>query len=295
LSTEHRETSLLENPTANKELNKQIEAVLTSFHNVLNNLSSDEGCDDDEDNSPVVSQLIGTPVNGYKANYTNNNMPIWEHRLLITLSNCLYTKNVVFANILKKFKESGFPAPEHPVRNAKDKLDALEKSILEKYLEQKSDPLVGTIEPSMYLGRFDWDVDITPNSIRPYAKECINNVIHVHSEVNSISSSLLESVLPQVVLTIAEELYRLMSCVQKFSKSGAQQATADINALQIFFDHYCTPKARSYFQEALDIIPPLENAEATVVQDILRQCKARMRIQFLCLTSQANGPVKRSH
>ncbi|KAH0822387.1 hypothetical protein GEV33_000406 [Tenebrio molitor] len=228
LSTEHRETSLLENPTANKELNKQIEAVLTSFHNVLNNLSSDEGCDDDEDNSPVVSQLI------------------------------------VFANILKKFKESGFPAPEHPVRNAKDKLDALEKSILEKYLEQKSDPLVGTIEPSMYLGRFDWDVDITPNSIRPYAKECINNVIHVHSEVNSISSSLLESVLPQVVLTIAEELYRLMSCVQKFSKSGAQQATADINALQIFFDHYCTPKARSYFQEALDIIPPLENAEATV-------------------------------
>ncbi|XP_966441.2 exocyst complex component 2 [Tribolium castaneum] len=296
LSTEQRETPLLENPTAHKELDKQIEAVLVSFHNVLNNLSSDESCDDDEDTSPVVSQLIGTPINGYRTNYTNNNMPIWEHRLLITLSNCLYAKNVVFDTILRKFKESGFPAPETPVKNAKDKLDVLEKTILEKYLEQKSDPLVGTIEPSMYLGRFDWDIEITPNNIRPYAKECINNVIHVHSEVNSISSSLLESVLPQVVLTIAEELYRLMSCVQKFSKGGAQQARADISALQIFFDHYSTPKARSYFQEALDIIPPLENSEATVVQDILRQCRARMRIQLLCLTSHANGPVKkRSH
>ncbi|KAJ3639449.1 hypothetical protein Zmor_002810 [Zophobas morio] len=296
LSTEQRETALLANPAAHKELDKQIEAVLMSFHNVLNNLSSDEGSDDDEDNSPVVSQLIGTPVNGYKSNYTNSNTPVWEHRLLITLSNCLYTKNVVFTNIIKKFKESGFPIPEGPVHNAKSKLDILEKSILEKYLEQKSDPLVGTIEPSMYLGRFDWDLDITPNNIRPYAKECINNVIHVHSEVNSISSSLLESVLPQVVLTIAEELYRLMSCVQKFSKGGAQQARADISALQIFFDHYSTHKARSYFQEALDIIPPLENSDSTVVQDILRQCKARMRIQLLCLTSQANGPVtKRSH
>lgn len=244
LATEQRESSLLENITANAELDKQIEALLMSFHNVLNNLSSDERCDDDEDVVPIVSQLIGTPVNGHKSHYTNNNIPIWEHRLLITLSNCLYTKNVIYSNIPKKFKESGFPGPEKPIRNSKDKLEHLEKAILEKYLEQKSDPLVGTIEPSMYLGRFDWDINVAPTNIRPYVKECINNVIHVHSEVNSISCSLLESVLPQVVLTIAEELYRLMSCVQKFSKEGAQQATADINALQLFFDHYCTQKAR---------------------------------------------------
>lgn len=245
LSTEHQAQSfLLENASAHKELDKQLEVVLLAFHNVLNNLSSYEGRDDDDDTSPVVSQLIGTPINGYKPNYTNNNLPIYEHRLLITLSNCLYTKNVVFDNISKKFHEHGFPEPKTPIMNVKEKMDALERTILDKYLEQKSDPLVGTIEPSMYLGMFDWDMDITPTSIRPYAKECINNVIHVHSEVNSISVSLLESVLPQVVLTIAEELYRLMSCVQKFSKAGVQQARADIGVFQTFFDSYSTPKAK---------------------------------------------------
>jgi exocyst complex component 2 len=51
------------------------------------------------------------------------------------------------------------------------------------YLEQKSDPLVGTIEPSMYLGRFDWDTVRKPTDIRPYAKEIIGNMIGVHAEV----------------------------------------------------------------------------------------------------------------
>ena len=52
------------------------------------------------------------------------------------------------------------------------------------YLEQKSDPLVGTIEPSMYLGRFDWDMRRKPSNIGPYAKEIIGNLIRVFAEVS---------------------------------------------------------------------------------------------------------------
>ncbi|KAJ8921148.1 hypothetical protein NQ315_013619 [Exocentrus adspersus] len=283
LSTEQRESFLLDNPTAQKELAKQLDCILTAFHNVLNNLSSSEEYEDGEDSSPVVSQLIGTPVSAHKMNSIKGSIPTWEYRLLITLSNCLFTKSTILDTVRTKFKEGGFPHVDTPIQNARTKLENLEKSILDKYLEQKSDPLVGTIEPSMYLGRFEWDINITPTDIRPYAKEIINNLINVHAEVNIISAKLLDSVLPKIVETIAEELFRLMSCVQKFSKPGAQQARAEVCVLQEFFKGYLSENAKGYFKEALEVIPELTKSEMTVVEDILSQCKMKMKTQLLCL------------
>ncbi|KAJ8977574.1 hypothetical protein NQ317_016099 [Molorchus minor] len=143
LSTEQRETPLLENPSAQKEVDKQLDCILVAFHNVLNTLTTSEDYEDCDDSSPVVSQLIGTPVNSNKISTVKTNIPTWEHRLLITLSNCMFTKNNILDLVDTKFKESGFPSVEGPIKSAKIKLDNLEKSILDKYLEQKSDPLVG--------------------------------------------------------------------------------------------------------------------------------------------------------
>lgn len=242
LTVEQREGSLLDNQIALKELNKQVETLLLAFHNVLDNLAFKDDNEDEED-LHAVSQLIGTTTNSYKT-HNDSNMPFWEQRLLTTLSNCQYTRTVVFTNIIELFTKNNFPVPKVPIDNVCGKLELLEKSILDAYLEQKCDPLVGTIEPSMYLGRFDWDTKITPSDIRPYAKECIHNLIHVHAEVNGVSPRLLDSVLPQIVQTIAEELYRLMSCVQKFSVPGIQQARADIAALKETFACYSTDKAK---------------------------------------------------
>lgn len=242
MSVEQREGSLLDNQMALKELNKQMETLLSAFHSVLDNLAFKDD-NEGEDDLHAVSQLIGTTAHAYKST-TDNNTPFWEQRLLTTLSNCQYTRMVVFKNIAQLFNKNGFPPPQAPIDNVSGKLEMLEKSILDAYLEQKSDPLVGTIEPSMYLGRFDWDTKIVPVDIRPYAKECIHNLINVHAEVNSISPNLLGSILPQIVQTIAEELYRLMSCVQKFSVAGIQQARADISALKETFSFYSTEKAK---------------------------------------------------
>lgn len=282
LTSEQREGPFLDNSQAHKELDKQVEGLLLAFHDVLKNLAFREDLEDDDDHLPVVSQLIGTPTNAYR-NHNSRHIPVWEHRLLTTLSNCQYTNSKVLQGLSDLFTKSGYPTPKMPIENVKSKLDALEKSILEAYLEQKSDPLVGTIEPSMYLGRFDWDTNVTPTDIRPYAKECINNLIHIQSEVNSISPVLVDQVLPHIVQTIAEELYRLMSCVQMFSVAGTQQARADVTALEEIFKHYTTAKAQSYFKEALEVIPVLQKADLLVVEDILKQCRLRMHLQIVCL------------
>lgn len=79
----------------------------------------------------------------------------------------------------------------------------------------------------------------------------------------NVSPLLVNSVLPQIVQTVAEELYRLMSCVRKFSLAGIQQARADIGALQEIFAIYSNEKALLYFKEALEVTPQCLQAEMT--------------------------------
>ena len=180
LTNEIREGLLLENSIAQKELEKQIESIVNAFHSVLKNLAIN---DNDEDSLPIVSQLIGTPTSTYRT-HDKNRKPSWEQRLLITLANCQYTITIVIPNITKCFSgNGGYILSNNMLTSLMGNYDVLEKYILDAYLERKSDPLVGTIEPSMYLGKFDWDTDIEPTDTRPYVKECINNLIHVHSEV----------------------------------------------------------------------------------------------------------------
>lgn len=92
--------------------------------------------------------------------------------------------------------------------------------------------MVGTIEPSMYLGGFQWDIEMPIGNLRPYAHECCDNLVAVYSEIFTISPALLRSILEPIVLTISEELARLMSCVPQFSYSGAIQANVDIRLLR---------------------------------------------------------------
>lgn len=185
LTSEQRESLLLDNSSAQKELDKQVEALVNAFYGVLKTLAfTDEVEEYYNGLTPAVSQLIGTPVSRHRKSSSANHIPVLENRLLTTLSNCQYAQNVIVNRIGDSFSKSGYSLSKSTVYNFKSKLASLEKSILDAYLEQKSDPLIGTIEPSMYLGRFDWDTDVTPTDISPYAKECINNLIHVHSEVS---------------------------------------------------------------------------------------------------------------
>lgn len=62
-------------------------------------------------------------------------------------------------------------------------------------------------------------------------------------QVYRISADLVKRVLHQITETVAEELFRLMSCVTKFSTAGSQQARADVQALQEALKHYTTPSA----------------------------------------------------
>lgn len=64
------------------------------------------------------------------------------------------------------------------------------------------------------------------------------------SQVHSISPGLVWRVLPQLVETVAEELARLMVCLdRKFNIHGTEQACADIAAIREAVKVYSTATA----------------------------------------------------
>ncbi len=110
--------------------------------------------------------------------------------------------------------------------------------------------------------------------------------VGVYSEIFTISPSLLRLVLEPIVQTVAEELSRLMSCVQKFNAYGAIQANVDIRLLRDALKLYSNSTAKSFFAEALDAIPKLSPEGDKQVNDTLTAIKSDMKLQLMCFTVQ---------
>lgn len=104
---------------------------------------------------------------------------------MISLSNIRYTLSIVLPRIGDALKAQGYPELSTAVGWNSDwtQLETLDSAVLDAYLERRCDPLVGTIEPSMYLGGLEWDFDTEPTHLKPYAQEILANLIAVHAEV----------------------------------------------------------------------------------------------------------------
>lgn len=108
----------------------------------------------------------------------------------------------------------------------------------------------------------------------------------MYSEIFTVSPAMLRPVLEPIVQTVAEELARLMSCVQRFSANGALQANVDIRLMRYALKLYSNETARSFFAEALEAIPALSPEGNKQVDDNLTTIKNCMRLQLLCFSVQ---------
>lgn len=247
MQPEAREGNLLEpHSDGQREVTQRLQELLSAFSGVIAELAYPSH--DDDTPTHNVSQLLGFPntqqpdsVSGVGSSAVN-----WEQRMLCCLANYAYCNKSFFPHIGGLFVRYGYPLPTLAIETARYNVNQLFTNLLEEYVEHKGDPLVGTIEPSMYLGRFQWDheMEIGLGQLRPYAHECCDNLVGVFSEINSISPSLLRPILESIVQTISEELARLMSCVQRFSYTGAIQAHVDIRLLRDALENYANETAK---------------------------------------------------
>lgn len=286
---EMREGPLFEDHSeATREISQRLRELIAAFTEVIKTLASQRY--DSNQQTPLVSQLIGFVANASAVNHLqpatpdekgNTSITSWDQRLLCCLANCLYCNKILFNRLASTFSKYGFPMVIEGGRMA---INELLNSIIETYVEHKSDPLVGTIEPSMYIGRFQWDLVTSADDLRPYAHECCDNLVGVYSEIYAISPLLLRPILEPIIQMVAEELSRLMSCVQRFSANGALQANVDIRFIRDSFKLYSNVTAKSFFGEALDAIPQLSDEGENHVQTLLAEMKQKMKLHLICFT-----------
>ncbi|NWR95352.1 EXOC2 protein, partial [Furnarius figulus] len=85
-----------------------------------------------------------------------------EQRLLIALSNCRYLERHTFLNIAEHFEKHGFQGVDKITQVSMESLKELDQRLFEMYIEFKADPIVGSLEPGIYAGYFDWKDCLVP-------------------------------------------------------------------------------------------------------------------------------------
>ncbi|KAG8442453.1 hypothetical protein GDO86_011297 [Hymenochirus boettgeri] len=216
-----------------------------------------------------------------------------EKRLLIVLSNCSYIERHTLLNIAEHFEKHSFQGVKKITRASTDSLKDLDSRLFETYIEIKADPIVGSLEPGIYAGYFDWKDCQTPTGVRNYLKEALVNIIAVHAEVFAVSKELVPRVMARIVEAVGDELCRLMHCVSSFSRNGALQARLELYALRDAIAVYLTNESKSSFKQAVEALPQLPSgSDKKLLEELLNEFKSSMHLQLTCFQPPSSISMK---
>ncbi|CAH0722849.1 unnamed protein product, partial [Brenthis ino] len=276
-----RETPLLaEGSEPLATLQKHTQQILLAFVNVLQELALQH--DNQDFNNTSLSVALDQPLEAPRR--LGDKARSWQQCLLIAAANAQYTRRVTLTNITNAFDSYEFPKPLLALQATKEALSNLESVIAETYLEHKGDPIVGTIEPSMYMGRHRIDPDAVVDDARPYVYEIINNLIAVHAEVDSICGAACSRYVRDISETVCEEVSRLCAGSPSVSRAAAFRARLETTLLRLACAAHLTRKAENHLVETLASIPPLETEEEKKRMDnIIQDFKKRMDLQLASL------------
>lgn len=276
---EVKEVLLNDQSFLKQEMYSLIHQLFVNFIQAMEKLIFND-VDEHSERPTVISQLVYTSD---VSRFSTYGVVTWEQRLLAVMCNCQYTAVAILPDLFEFMKSQGYQISTEFIVECQNSFTRLSLKVLDQYNELKCDPLVGTIEPSMYVPRFDWDTNFKPNNVMPYAKEILINLIGIRSELYRVPSDLVFKILSKIVDTVAEELARLMSCVKGFSLAGSIQARIDILALKEATSSYLTKKGKRSYEEALQSIPPLVKEGENIVSEILNSFRGEMEIHLCSL------------
>lgn len=214
-------------------------------------------------------------------------LPSLDKRLIIMLSDCHHTLEAVIPRIIDNLNRHGYVEMNKAAKAAQSTYTELDKKLFDSYIEQKSDPIIGAMEPSMYFGGFSWKTCPTPVGVRSYLKENLMSMIEVHAEVFSISPKFVGRVMGKVTESVVEEVTRLIHCVDSFGANGALQARLELRALQETVALYSSSRTDKCFKEANAHIPALSKEGNQMLEELLTEFQSRMKFQLMCFRAVA--------
>ncbi|KAL3858816.1 hypothetical protein ACJMK2_009069 [Sinanodonta woodiana] len=216
---------------------------------------------------------------------SEDHLPSKDKKLIIMLSNCNHTKEHLIPRLVENLNKHGYLEMNKVLKSAQETYEKLDKKLFDAYVEEKSNPIIGAMEPNMYRGRFNWANYNRVNGVRNYLKEVLMGMIEIHAEVFSISPLFVSRVMTKIVDAVAEEMSRLIQCVTKFGEIGALQARLELLALQDAVTLYRSAATKKSFKEALDCLPDLTQENKKTLEDQLNKFKMQFKFQLMCFHS----------
>ncbi|KAL8560897.1 hypothetical protein ACOMHN_059081 [Nucella lapillus] len=243
-------------------------------------------------------------------------LPSLDKRLIIMLSDCSHTLEMVIPRIIDNLNRHGYVEMHKAAEAAQSTYRVLDQRLFDSYIEQKSDPIIGAMEPCMYRGHFTWKTCPAPTGVRNYLKENLMSMIEVHAEVFGISPKFVRGVrsylkenlmsmievhaevfgispkfvgrvMEKVTEAVVEEVTRLMHCADVFGAHGALQARLELMAMKETVALYSTKNTNACFHDALKCIPALSKEGNQILKDLLTEFKSRMKFQLMCFGAVA--------
>ncbi|KAG8196222.1 hypothetical protein JTE90_007945 [Oedothorax gibbosus] len=217
----------------------------------------------------------------------DNDDPSDDAKCLIILSNCSFTVKSVIPRLQDAFIKYVYPDMQLVIKSSTGRFQEVSAKLFSSYVERKCDPVVGSIEPRMYAGSFNWELEYKSTGVSPYIKQTIMDMIEIHSEVFAVSPPLVSKVLTRVVEAVVEELARLHECVDNYEGNANIQATLNIRALEDALSAFKTSNTNKYFMTCRGKLKPFPNPkDAELVNDLLKTFKNQMWLQLLCFKEE---------
>ncbi|XP_065187370.1 exocyst complex component 2-like [Sycon ciliatum] len=270
--------------------------VLCAFAGCLNSLTLSENTivSDEETGAPrqSIAYAASSLLGGHDV---VEDAPTLTQQLLIVMSNCSYCYDVVIARLANFFEGHGYPGGNEAKVAALEALREVDDKAFDRYIELRSQPIMARLEEGIFSGGYNFAECARPKGVRPYLKDMLLELVRVHLEVFSISTSLVRRVLTALLDIIAETLYiTLKEKVPEFSTNGALQAKLEILALEQSLSAYKSEESITHLKMSKDLLSHADISadDQVVLLDLVMEFRQANLLQLLCFVPTRRTSAK---
>lgn len=213
-----------------------------------------------------------------------------SYRLLTVLTNLQYLRRVAIPRTLAIFSDSlpDLTLSDEARARIAGRLDEVEEETRQAFLRLKRIRLLALVATGLLESGFDWADDLRPGPIRPYVLTILLELVAIQTQISDVSTTILRSIMSELVLDIFQEFLRCVQAIQRFSARGQIQVRAEAVLLQQRLITIMNEETLEVYATIMGVLdaacehpPPAEEAKKTI-DSLVHTIEGGTSMAFAC-------------
>ncbi|OLL22347.1 Exocyst complex component 2 [Neolecta irregularis DAH-3] len=215
-----------------------------------------------------------------------------ETRILLAISNIALLKNNIIPKLINQFENATVISMTDDIKTLNSSLQQLDVKLFHEFTKRKMSAIAETVRSGILRPLVDWLEMGKPTEVRSYVFEALFSLVLVHSQVSTVTPSLVQRVLQFLLEHLTHEILQCFRKVLSFGMGGMLQATLEVEFFHQTLNYYVSQKASDTLQmiyqtieQAYQIGPTLNEdltAELANVKKVLVSSRKSTSTHFLC-------------